>query len=96
MIHTPVRGRTTQVSAPMRVLHRFTKPGGHWAEIRERKVSQWQALEFLVYVNGHMQESWMFHGARLDDYPGELAKRRAWFVEDGWTEDVSLGGPPTF
>lgn len=30
---TPFRGRTTKVSAPMRVLHRFTKQDGHWAEI---------------------------------------------------------------
>jgi hypothetical protein len=30
----------------MRVLHRFMKAGGHWAEIRERSVTQFRAIEF--------------------------------------------------
>ena len=37
---------------PMRVLHRFTKPGGHWADIRLRNVNQFDALEFDVFVDG--------------------------------------------
>jgi len=51
----------------------------------ERTVTQWTtAIEFLVYVDGQFQESWKFHGQRLPEYPGELAKRRDWFLQDGW------------
>lgn len=78
----------------MNVLYRFTKPGGRWAEIRERKVTEWKALEFLVYVDGLFQESWMFHGERLAEYPGELAKRRGWFEQDGWTEEPQTRSEP--
>ena len=45
---SPFKGRTTNVTAPMRVLHRFTKPGGHSAEIRERNVTQFRAIEYIV------------------------------------------------
>lgn len=82
----PFKGRTTQVSAPMRALHRFTKPGGHWAEIRERKVTSFKAIEFIVFVDGSLLESQMFHHGREAEYPVELAKRIAQFVEGGWTE----------
>jgi len=34
----------------MRVLHRFEKPGARWAEIRERKVTQFRAIEFIVLL----------------------------------------------
>lgn len=61
---TPFRGRITHVNAPMRVLHRFTKPGGHWAEIRERKVTTFRAIEYIVYVDGSLLESEMFHHGR--------------------------------
>lgn len=40
-------GRNAQPPAPMRVLHRFTKPDGHWAEIRERKVTFAELFEQL-------------------------------------------------
>jgi hypothetical protein len=36
----------------MRVLHRFTKASGSVAKIRERIVTPFKALEYLVYING--------------------------------------------
>ena len=48
--YTPFTRRVAQLPAPMRVLHRFTKPGGHVAEIRERTVTAFKALEWLVSV----------------------------------------------
>lgn len=47
----------------MRVLRRFTKPG-HWAEIRERQVTMFNAIEFIVFVDDSLLESQMFHGGR--------------------------------
>lgn len=70
----------------MRMLRRFTKPG-HVAEIRERTVTQFHALEFLVFVDGGLNESQMFHGARLADYPNELEARVKQFVDGGWLEE---------
>lgn len=71
---------------PMTVLHRFTKPGGHWAEIRERKVRQFETFEFLVFVDDSLLESQMFHGARIDEYPAALKARRRQFEESGWRQ----------
>ena len=67
-------------SIPVRVLHRFTKPGGHVAEIRERTVTSFKALEWLVFIDGSLTESQMFHAARLDRYQPELELRIAQFV----------------
>jgi hypothetical protein len=80
----PFKGRVYIPSPPMRVLHRFTKPGGHWAEIRERKVTQFAALEFFVFVDGSLLESQMFHNGREAEYPKELEARIAQFVDGGW------------
>jgi hypothetical protein len=73
---------------PMRVLHRFTKPGGHWAEIRSRNVNQFGALEFLVFVDGSLLFTQEFDGAREDDYLAALASRIAQFVDEGWIEQL--------
>lgn len=70
----------------MTVLHRFTKPG-HWAEIRERKVTQFYAIEFLVFVDGSLLESQMFHGARIAEYPAQLHDRIARYLERGWSDE---------
>jgi hypothetical protein len=43
----PFKG-SQQASPPMRVLHRFTKPGGRVVDIRERKVAQFGALAWLL------------------------------------------------
>ena len=50
----PFKGRITHVNAPMRTLHRFTKPGGHWAEIRERTNTTCRAIEYIVFVDGSL------------------------------------------
>jgi hypothetical protein len=71
----PFRGRTLNPTPPMLVLHRFTKPGGHWAEIRERKITTFRAIEFLVFVDGSLLESQMFHNGREAEYPRELEAR---------------------
>ena len=71
----------------MTVLHRFTKPGGHWAEIRERKVLPFAALELVVFVDGSLLESEMFHGGRLPAYAPALEARIAQFVDGGWIEE---------
>ena len=83
----PFKGRIAHAHAPMRVLHRFTKPGGHWAEIRERKVTTFRALEYLVFVDGQLSESQMFHGERVARYEPELKARIAQFLEGGWIEE---------
>jgi len=84
---TPFKGRIVNSPVPQRVLHRFVKPGGHWAEIRERKVTAFQAIEFIVFVDGWLLDSMMFHGARVAEYPKELAIRIAQFVDGGWVEE---------
>lgn len=63
-VNNPFRGARVKVSPPMRVLHRFEKPDGHWAEIRERTVRQFRAIEFSVFVDGSLLESQMFHNGR--------------------------------
>jgi len=75
----------------MRILRRFTKPGGHVAEIRERNVTAFQALELFVFVDGQLTESQMFHGERAKDYADELGKRIAQFLESGWIEQPADG-----
>ena len=87
---TPFKGRILNAAAPARVLHRFTKPGGHLAEIRERVVTPFKALEWLVFVDGSLTESQMSHGARLDQYQPELAVRIAQFTDNGWVEDSAV------
>lgn len=81
----PFKARKLETSAPMRVLHRFTKPG-HSAEIRERTVTQFAGLEFIVFLDGSLLESQLFHGARLAEYPNELQMRIRQFTDGGWSE----------
>ena len=71
---TPFKGRIINPSAPMRVLHRSKKPG-HWAEIRERKVTTFRAIEYIVFMDGSLLNSMLFHNEREVDYPKELAAR---------------------
>ena len=80
----PFKGRAIQSSAPMRVLHRFTKPGGHWAEIRERKVTTFRAIEYIVFADGSLLESELFHNGREVDYPKALEGRIKQFIDGGW------------
>ena len=71
----------------MRVLHRFTKLGGDWAEICSRNVNQFDALEFLVFVDGSLLVSQVFERGRDAEYLAALASRVGQFVEEGWTEE---------
>ncbi len=91
---TPFKGRITQFSPPMRVLRRFTKPG-HWAEIRERKVTTFRAIEYIVFVDDSLLESELFHFGREAEYPAALARRIAQFIDGGWTEVPFEELPPT-
>ena len=86
---SPFTGRRQSSAAPMRVLHSFIKPGGHCAEIRERKVTHFEAIEFIVFVDGSLLESQMFPGKRVESYPTELAARIKEFTDGGWQEDVT-------
>jgi hypothetical protein len=84
--YTPFDGKRDTVTLATRVLRRFCKPG-HVAEIRERRVTQFRAIEFIVYVDDGLNESQMFHGPRLAEYPRELEARCAQFRSGGWIED---------
>jgi hypothetical protein len=77
----------------MRTLYRFEKAGGHWAEIRERKIAQFGGLEYVVYMDGSLLESVMFHGERLADYPAALQARLRQFTDGGW-EQVRTNADP--
>jgi hypothetical protein len=87
----PFNGRANRGAEPMRVLHRFTKSGCHWAEIRERKVTPFRGLEFIVFMDGSLLESQMFYGERLGLYTSELDARVRQFVDGGWFAEP----PPT-
>lgn len=89
----PFRGRSGNAAAPMIVLHRFTKPGGHVAEIRERNVTESRAIEFLVFVDGSLLESQMFHGGREVEYPAALGATITQFTGNGWTKEPNTRGP---
>jgi len=85
---TPFKGRTAAAPEPTRLLRRFTKSGSI-AEIRERTLSGFQGVEFIVFVDRSLLESQMFHGRRLDQYRPALEARAKQFSENGWT-DVPL------
>ena len=91
---TPFTGRTRNTTEPTRVLHRFAKPIGHWAEIRERHFSRFPGVEYLVLVDGSLLESQMFYQGREVEYPTELAKRIAQFLDGGWVEVPVPHEPP--
>jgi hypothetical protein len=78
------RSRTVEPAAPMRVLHRLEKSDGHWAEIRERQVAELQALEVLVFVDGSMLVSQLFHSGRAAECPDAIATRVKEFMDGGW------------
>ena len=83
----PFKGHRVAAPPPMRVLHRFTKPGGHWAEIRERKVTTFRAIEYIVFVDGSLLESELFHNGREAEYPKALEARIKQFIDGGWVRD---------
>lgn len=85
----PLKGRPVCLAARMRTIRRFSKPGGHWAEIREREVTQFKAFEFLVFVDGSLIEGPLFHGVRAKEYPDALTDRINQFIGGGWTEEAT-------
>ena len=78
--------RSIDAATPMRVLHRFEKSDGHWAEIRERIVPQLRVLEVLVFVDGSLLMSHLFQGGREAEYPGTIESRVREFTDGGWTQ----------
>ncbi len=85
----PFKGRrTVSQSAPMNVLYRFTKPGGHRAEIRERNVTAFRSIEYLVFVDGALLESELFHNGREAEYPRALEARIKQFLDGGWIQEA--------
>ena len=83
----PFKHRPSVPPTPTRVLHRFRK-GRDVVEIRERNVVQFAALEILVFWDDTLHFSEMFYGARLAEYPRELAAVRDQYVQDEWVEDT--------
>lgn len=83
---TPFRGRIQRIPVPVRTLYRFEKPGGHWAEIRERTIAQFAGLEYIVFVDGSLLESELFHSERVAAYPAALETRIKQFTDGGWQQ----------
>lgn len=52
-------------------------------------MTQFQAFELFVFIDGGLNESQMFHGARVPEYPAALEARTQQFVDDGWTQERS-------
>jgi hypothetical protein len=84
--------RRVETAAPMRVLHRFNRSDGHWAEIREREVTELRALEVLVFVDGSLLVSQLFHVGREAEYPGAIETRVKEFTEGGWLQSPITPG----
>jgi hypothetical protein len=87
-VTNPFKGRRLQVPIPTRVIRRVRKPHGHVAEIRERTITQFQAIEWTLFVDGSLLETRMYHGARLPNYGHDLSELRTQLQHDGW-EDAS-------
>ena len=86
---TPFKGRISTTIMPTRLLRRFTRTG-HVAEIRERTVTTFNAIEFIVFIDGSLIESELFHGGRLEEYEPALAVRVKQFNDDGWLEQLTV------
>jgi len=82
---TPFKGRRATGTQPTRLLRQFAK-SGHVAEIRERTVTAFKAVEFIVFVDGSLVESQMFHGQRLRAYVPAIEVRAKQFADEGWLE----------
>lgn len=49
-------------------------------------MTAFDAIEFMVFVDGSLLESQMFHGRRLTAYAPALEVRFRQFADDGWVE----------
>ena len=89
-VHSPgtrIADTRGDVMSTTRVLHRFTKPDGHWAEIREPKVMQFNGIEYVVVVDGSMLGSELFHTGRAPEYAAALSARIKQFTDRGWVPE---------
>ena len=69
----------------VRVLFRFTKDDGHWAEIRERTITALRgAVEYLVFVDGSCLGGELFSRDRQAEYAASLDSRIKQFTDGGW------------
>jgi hypothetical protein len=84
------------IQTPERVLIRFTKAGGHWAEIRERTITTFRgarvralvvAIEYLVVVDGSSMGGEIFEHERQAEYSATLGIRIKQFADSGWTAE---------
>lgn len=57
-------------------------------------MTQFEAIEFFVFVEGSLLESQMFHRGREVEYPVAIASRIAQLVEGGWTESSPANRHP--
>ena len=74
-----------QTPEPARVLVRFTKADGHWAEIRERTLTAFRgAVEILVFVDGSCLGGELFQRERQSEYSATLGSRIKQFTDGGW------------
>ena len=89
------------IQTPERVLIRFTKAGGHWAEIRERTITTFRgarvralvvAVEYLVVVDGSCMGGEIFEHERQAEYSSTIGIRIKQFADSGWiADDVPVG-----
>ena len=86
---TPFKGRSASTRVETRLVRQFSK-GSRVAEIRERTVSTFQAIEFIVFIDGSLLESQMFHGRRLEEYGPALEVRAKQLTDDGWIEQPAI------
>ena len=84
---TPFKGRNAVLASPTRLLRRFMK-GGRVAEIHERTVTSFKAIEFVILLDSALRESQMFHGQRLEEYSAALATRVKQLTDHGWIEQA--------
>ena len=82
-----LRRPTTLADAPIRVLYRFTKPGGDFAEICERLDTICRTIECVVFVNGSLIQIERFKDVREAEYPAAIAARVQQFLEGNWVPE---------
>jgi hypothetical protein len=92
MTPTPFTGRRLELPIPMRTMARFRKPG-HEAELRERRVTRFNALEWMLFVDGNLIESRLYHGPRLSIYAAEFGGCCDDLRKHGWVEDSAADAP---
>src|SRR5688572_17515959 len=88
----PFKGRLITIVSPMRVIRHFSKDE-HVVELRERKVTQWAAIEWLLFVDDVLIESRMYHGDGVQRYAHELSEVIENLRSAGWQENLDAIRP---